>query len=503
MTVDNRNINQKMSTLKKEHKALQLSCQLPQEVISYIFRFLHPIDIRSASLVCHIWAKASEDPLLWKNDTFVLFTKTETFSDYLLDSLKRRRIQHVLLRHTVTSNQVIQVCKRLAKNLTTISLEGCRCVNDTLVKILLKSCSNLTCINLGRCRQLDVSKKASWFDKFSSNFKFVTSLDLSCCKGLSDWTLSQIPLHFVHLENLGLSGCKEVSQRTWINLANKMTSLKSLDISRSDISDDILLKFSEVSILNLTAINLSACKQLTDNGIVSLVKNQTKLQHLKLSCLDISNTSLLAIGKYLNDLKSLDLNSCRQITDYALVSSTGLLNSLITINLYSCYQLTSKGIQQFFSSKDNSSFPLNTLILNGCSLATDGMIDKCCQVLHNLQELDISSCLHITNTGLNSITAYLTELKILKLSWCAKITDEGLLGVAEGGISAASACSLSRLESKAGISRLTKLSVLDVSHCTSLTDDGIESVHSLVNLKSLNLNMCIEVSVFLSNSEIK
>lgn len=473
------------------------SHQLPQEVIEYIFRFLQPIDIRSASQVCHIWAKASEDPLLWKHVNFVLFTKNLMFYDCLLDSLNRRRIQHLTLHHTASSVQVVQVCKRLSDNLVTLSLEGCRCVNDYVIEIVLKSCRNLLRVNLGRCRQLDVSKKSSWFERCIDSLKSVTSLDISCCKGLSDWTLTQLSSCIAHLQTLGLSGCKEVSQRTWINLATNLTSLKNLDISRSDISDDILLHFSEVSSLCLTTINLSACKQLTDNGIVSLVKNQTNLQHVKLSCLDISNTSLIAIGKYLEDLRSIDLNSCRQITDHGLLSSKSLLTMLTSINLYSCYQLTSKGIQGFFSPKNKSppsSFPLETLILNGCSLATDNMIDKCCQVLCNLQELDMSSCLHITNSGLKSITTYLTDLKCLKMSWCANITDEGILGNHEGNdnVKTTTKC---RTEGGVGISRLTKLVVLDISHCTAITDDGVQSIYWLQNLKTLNLNMCIEVIV--------
>lgn len=338
-----------MSTTTTQNMPKSQTCYLPQEVISYIFRFLEPIDIRSASLVCHLWAKASEDPLLWRNVVFVLFTKSEAFSDYLLDSIKRRRVQHVSMRHTVTSSQVVQVCKRLAENLSTLSVQGCRCVNVTLIELVLKCCTGLTSINVGRCRQLDVSKKTLWFEKYRGSFKSVTALDISCCKGLSDWTLSQIPEYLTKLETLSISGCKEVSLRTWTTLAVKLTSLRNLDISRSDISDDMILHFSQVSSLYLKSINLSACKLLTDNGVVSLVKNQTGLLSLKLSCLDITNTSVLAIGKYLAELKSLDLNSCRQVTDYALLSSRALLRKLQLINLYSCYQLTSKGLQNFFS----------------------------------------------------------------------------------------------------------------------------------------------------------
>jgi hypothetical protein len=176
----------------------------------------------------------------------------------------------------------------------------------------------------------------------------LTILDIGCTKGLSDWAVGQVPTAFPVLEKLGLSGCKEVSLKTWINLGIYLPSLKSLDISRSDISDEILLKFTEVPSLSLSSINLAACKQLTDNGIVSLVKNQSGLQYLKLTCLDISDTSVIAIGKYLMELQFLDLNSCRRITIGALPHFKRLLRTVTSLNLYSCYQLTSKAMEQFF-----------------------------------------------------------------------------------------------------------------------------------------------------------
>lgn len=325
-----------------------ISCCLPQEVISYIFRFLSPVDIQIASLVCQTWAKASEDPLLWKQTTIILFTKNETFSEYLLDSLKRRCIQHVSFRHTTTSLQVVQICKRLSSHLKSLSLEGCRCVSESLLGIVLKSCKNLKQVNLSRCRQLDVSKQSKWL--VANCLKSITVLDLSCTKGLCDWTIGQIPATFPGLEKLGISGCKEVSLKTWLILGTSLTSLKSLDISRSDISDETLLKFAELPSLLLTSINLSACKQLTDNGIVSLVKHQNELQYLKLTCLDITDTTVVAIGKYLRELKFLDLNSCRQITVAALTHMEHLMKGLVSLNLYSCYQLTNKKLERFFLS---------------------------------------------------------------------------------------------------------------------------------------------------------
>ena len=115
-------------------------CTLPLEVVSYIFRFLPTSDVKCASFVCYAWSRAAEDPILWTDVFISLGTRRERFSYFLVDSLERRCIQHLRVKHMSTAAQIIQVCKQLGSNLRTLSLQGCRCVNDALLEVLSKYC---------------------------------------------------------------------------------------------------------------------------------------------------------------------------------------------------------------------------------------------------------------------------------------------------------------------------------------------------------------------------
>lgn len=320
---------------------------LPLEILSYILRFLPTSDVKCAALVCYAWSRAAEDPILWRDVFIGLGTRRERFSRLLIDSLQRRCIQYLRFKHMSTAAQIIQVCKQLGSNLKILSLQGCRCVNDSLLQALSKYCPNLVRLDLSRCRQLDVVKDAAWLDTCANIWRELAVLDLNGCKDASDFLVSKIADTLPLIMDLSISGCKGVNTSTWKKLAKKLSSLKYLDISRSDMTDEIMLKFSQIPELKLEGINLTACKHLTDNGIVSLVKYQTSLEVLKLACVEITNTTLTSVGKYMQHLRVLDLNSCRQLTDGALSSVKRLLINLDSLNLYSCYQLSNKGLTQF------------------------------------------------------------------------------------------------------------------------------------------------------------
>ena len=320
---------------------------LPLEIVSYIFRFLPASDVKCASLVCFQWSKASHDPILWRNVSISLGTRKERFSHLLVDSLEKRYIQHLRFKHMSTAAQILQVCKQLGANLKVLSLQGCRCVNVTLLAVLSAYCPNLLRLDLSRCRQLEVAKSAVWVDSCAHVWKQLTVLDLNACKDISDILISKVSDMLPSIKDFGISGCKGITFSTWQKMARKLSSLKYLDISRSDMTDETMLKFSQIPELKLQGINLTACKHLTDNGVVSLIKYQTLLEVLKLACVEVTNTTLICIGKYMQCLRVLDLNSCRQLTDGALSSVKALLINLQSLNLYSCYQLSSSGLAQF------------------------------------------------------------------------------------------------------------------------------------------------------------
>lgn len=93
-----------------------------------------------------------------------------------------------------------------------------------------------------------------------------------------------------------------------------------------------------------------------------------------------------------------------------------------------------------FLQGTNHNVPLKVLVLNGCSTLSDELVLRFSTVLPNLQELDLSSCLHVTDIGLSAITGSLIQLQSLRLSWCINITDSGLIGFVQSEQNLAHVC---------------------------------------------------------------
>ena len=336
---------------------------LPVEVLTSIFRFLSASEIKTAATVCFLWAKAAEDPILWRGVGAVLGTKNELFSEKLLESLNSRGIHRVRFRNISRAAQIVQLCKHLGPNLRQLSVEGCRSVTEDLMVTVAKVTPQLERLNLKRCRQINVSTRVDWIDTCGSIWNRLTELNLNACRDVTDCTVAKVAANFRNLTSLGLSGCKQINTTTWELLAKNARGLVSLDISRSDISDHQLLHLAKIPEFSLREVNVSACKQLTDNGIVGLVKFQPHLTAIRLACVEVTNTSLIAIGRHLQQLQGLDLNSCRQITDAGLRASSrsGGLARLNSLNLYSCYQLSCAALEEFLCSPQVNSTLINTI----------------------------------------------------------------------------------------------------------------------------------------------
>jgi len=49
----------------------------------------------------------------------------------------------------------------------------------------------------------------------------------------------------------------------------------------------------------------------------------------------------------------------------------------------------------------------------------------------SLRELDLTSCVNVTDLSVCAIATYLQKLVVLRLGWCKEVTDWGLLGMVQ------------------------------------------------------------------------
>lgn len=122
---------------------------------------------------------------------------------------------------------------------------------------------------------------------------------------------------------------------------------------------------------SLLSLKLSPWKDLSESSFLYFLQRCRHLQSLNLSfCESLTDTMLQAMGRYLSQLRELNLKNCVLISDAGLiplVSSLALSDKLHTLELENCLKVTNKSVAVIFSSL----FALKRLNLVATSITSE------------------------------------------------------------------------------------------------------------------------------------
>ncbi|KAH3824550.1 hypothetical protein DPMN_126387 [Dreissena polymorpha] len=299
--------------------------------------------------------------------------------------------------------------------------------------------------------------------------------------------------------------------------------LKSLNLSRTLIDDDHLETIVSIKELHLEELILVGCRNVSDEGIASVCKHQHGLALLDIrECPDLTNGALMAISASLRNLRHLFAQKCKLLSD-ASMACLHKLTSLQTLDISECHQVTSEGLIAGLCTK-----PLTQLTcLNvSCTEASDSFVEMACESLPLLTQLDLSSCFKVTDVGLHAIAKHLKYLRYLRLAFCNEITDLGLLGlqpqpghiimgdtenmvtrkypstvifkapnkIDRSGIVTNGTPGCISTSTPVAISNLAGLRSLDLTACKKLTDVGLMQTIKFAELRFLGLGILNDLS---------
>ncbi len=298
------------------------------------------------------------------------------------------------------------------------------------------------------------------------------SLNLSGCYNLTDMALdSAFYRDILCLRTLNLSLCKDVSDNCLGRIATHCKNLEDLDLGGCTKVTNLGLFFVSLGLKKIKRLNLRSCRQISDAGIGHLaginsepVALATSLVDLGLQdCQKLTDESLKHISVGLTKLRRINLSFCVSVTDTGIkcLSSLACLESL---NLRSCDNISDIGIG--FLAED--SMPnLKSLDVSFCANVTDTGLKLIASGMAGLRSLSMTTCA-ISDEGLEKVSQQLPELRSLNIGQCLAISDTGLLCLAK---------------------RLKMLQSLDLYGCNKLTLESVEKVRRLPTMKSLNLEL--------------
>ncbi|KAK2918147.1 uncharacterized protein fbxl9 [Channa argus] len=533
--------------------------ELPVEIIVYILSFLHAADRKEASLVCRSWYNASQDQRFQKNVTFCFPASASSLE--VVRALSRKSRCSLIISQldgfSISRMLLLEVGLCLGSKLESLALPGSSITEPCLLALLPR----LTSLRKLDLRGLDSLFMSGAFlsreehrQQVRSALSGLEELDLSDLRYLSDLTFNRLTGCTPHLRRLSLAGCHiafefdpyrgcpvgAVEDSSALlslrNLRRLLTQQKStlvaLDLSRTSITLESLRTIAQVPNLILEELCLHGCKELNNYSIEVLVKHQPNLQRLDISaCTELTSRSVEAIAWGLKSLTHLSLSRDWRITEKGL-SDLLSVSSLKNLDLSECLHISGTEMVKGLTGSDTARAQLERLNLRSCTYFRDLAVFSLTKLLGNtLCELDLTSCVNVTDLSVCAIATYLQRLVILRLGWCKEVTDWGLLGMVE-----TSKCmsdeetgdkgprftrtfgnmgffkpprlpfdeqpklvtqnDLEQFKQQAGASllALTRLQELDLSACSKLRDSSITQVVRYPDLQRLSLSMLPEIT---------
>ncbi|KAJ4302008.1 SCF ubiquitin ligase complex subunit [Collariella sp. IMI 366227] len=285
---------------------------------------------------------------------------------------------------------------------------------------------------------------------------------------------SVVPLaSCTRVERLTLTGCSNLTDQGLISLVNNNSHLYSLDVSLGSTSSS-------------SPPEMVFREQITEAAINAISENCPRLQGLNISgCYRVTNESLLK------------LNDCTQLNDQAVFAFAENCPNILEIDLHQCRSVTNEPVTALFTKGkalrelrlasceliDDSAFlslpsgrtydHLRILDLSSCTRLSDRAVAKIVEVAPRLRNLVLQKCRNLTDAAVYAISKLSKNLHFLHLGHCGNITDDAV---------------------KHLVANCNRIRYIDLGCCTNLTDDSVIKLAALPKLKRIGLVKCASIT---------
>lgn len=337
--------------------------QMPSEIKVQIFQFLRPKEIVRCSAVSKSWQKMCFDGQLWIN-----LDATEFYQEIPSESLVRIMTAAGPFVRDLNLRGCVQMhgkwgsdCQKITdacRNLMNFSVEGCRIdrssvhffllrnprlvsinvtgistLNNSAMKIIAQSCTQLEHLNVSWC--LDINTHGlKRIVQACPNLKDLRAGEI---KGFNDRSFLVELFNRNTLERLILPHCTDFDDEALITLVQGIDpeidpltnraivpsrKFRHLDFSRCKRLTDRSLQSLAYNVPHLNGLQLSLCHTLTDDALSGILESTPQLTHLDLEELEeLSNTTLqnLAQAPCAPDLEHLNISYCENLGDVGML----------------------------------------------------------------------------------------------------------------------------------------------------------------------------------------
>ncbi|OAY31698.1 EIN3-binding F-box protein 1 [Manihot esculenta] len=175
-------------------------------------------------------------------------------------------------------------------SLRSLSIRNCPGFGSASLALVGKLCPQLQHLDLsGLCAITD----AGLLPLLESCEVGLVKVNLSGCMSLTDRVVSSLArLHGGTLELLNLEGCRKITDASLVSIAENCLFLSDLDMSKCTVTDSGIAVLSSADHLNLQVLSLSGCSEVSNKSFPFLKKLGRTLVGLNLqNCNSISSSA--------------------------------------------------------------------------------------------------------------------------------------------------------------------------------------------------------------------
>ncbi|KAK4475539.1 hypothetical protein MN116_000820 [Schistosoma mekongi] len=467
---------------------------LPPNVLENIFLFLPLADQKSASLTCRrLYYTVSRSVFIVKrryvlrepiSKTCFLFCDPDFINGHYSDFIQLGIFRPATLRHW--SNWLSNLSFKYS------------CPNPAELTLLLRNCTRLQSLDLTGCDCL--------FDKSFYGCVFLSDLTdrnairqcIGCCvtklslaniSSLTNAHVKHLVETFYVVSDIDLSGClfdfnsADIYCEDNLTFASFLTVINDLKcnnnfkqacggtlrLNSTSINDTSLFALATTSGLHLCGIYLDNCRELSDNGFMSLIMSDSVLNCLKEVSWGYPGYRVtFLVAEALLERFSYILTYVK-LTKWSFQASSRVSSLLLKCLAIEYLDVASCFARPHFlvNSVSSESSRLTNLILSGHSNMSDEDLNIILTNLNGrLKLLDISSCLQLTDISLLAVYIYLPNLETLLAKWCDGFTDSGIQPTYAAGVL------------HPGLFNMKCLKSVDFSDCRQITGSSFVSNNS-------------------------
>ena len=419
---------------------------LTDESLLFLFTYFNKIDLSRCNAVSKHWHKISNDRTLWKSVNFspILFNmEHKCFNALLMSKMNyTEKIYLGSLRVTFKMlRSMVHHCKHLktlvfGRNSTIEEPPGGRFkivfpryLQNLDLRLAIGKFQFLNEMQTNFVHLQNFGVSANSFDgtQLHSLFDRLPALkvvDFTNCQQMDDQGVEALSHSCRNIKSLCLIGCRNVYGTTFDTLIEKCSNLKTLLVRYLKIRDDIISQ-SFWSRSNLEELDISACPELTCDGLYRLLPQLRSIEYLNMSYCGEGNAindtvlnEMASVGSIKN-LKMLDIRWSFYITSKVLETFFQKCPGLEYLGIYQSFNIFSEHLAEIIPK-----LPAIKILEFGASFPQELSLSNIIpQLIVTTKDIEVLSLINFTGIQTNTVYKYLKTLirrcnKLKRINLC-------------------------------------------------------------------------------------